>query len=223
MGYTDKKYVCECLPGSKGEHCEKAGALSSSNILDNLDGKYLNKLNYFLAPVLQSPSHSRFVKCWRAKTDGWAVSTSHRNCDEKGPTVTIIEVSTEVGIYIFGGYTDVSWSSKGSCDSASSNKSFIYSLYNINGYTPVKVHVKSGSQGDAIYRCSSKGPNFGGNDISISNNASSSRESYTMCGHTYRQPPGYSLTHYSCRFYAGPRESHKFTPTDIEVFYETTT
>ena len=23
MGYTDKKYVCECLPGSAGEHCEK--------------------------------------------------------------------------------------------------------------------------------------------------------------------------------------------------------
>ncbi|XP_068716860.1 uncharacterized protein [Montipora capricornis] len=23
MGYTDKKYVCECLPGSKGEHCAK--------------------------------------------------------------------------------------------------------------------------------------------------------------------------------------------------------
>ena len=23
MGYTSKKYVCECLPGSTGEHCEK--------------------------------------------------------------------------------------------------------------------------------------------------------------------------------------------------------
>ena len=47
------------------------------------------------------------MRCWRAKTDGWAASTFHRNCDGKGPTVTIIKV----GSYIFGGYTDVSWSS----------------------------------------------------------------------------------------------------------------
>ena len=47
------------------------------------------------------------MKCWHAKTDGWAASTFHSNCDGKGPTVTIIQV----GSYIFGGYTDVSWSS----------------------------------------------------------------------------------------------------------------
>ena len=62
----------------------------------------------YLVPVLQSSSRSRFVKCWRAKTDGWAASTFHSKCDGKGPTVTIIKV----GSYIFGGYTDVSWSGK---------------------------------------------------------------------------------------------------------------
>ena len=81
--------------------------LSSSSILGSLDIKYLCKLNSFLAPVLRSSSRSRFVRCWRAKTDGWAASTFHSNCDGKGPTVTIIQV----GRYIFGGYTDVSWSS----------------------------------------------------------------------------------------------------------------
>ena len=45
------------------------------------------------------------MRCWRAKTDGWAASTFHSNCDAKGPTVTIIQV----GSYIFGGYTDLSW------------------------------------------------------------------------------------------------------------------
>ena len=47
------------------------------------------------------------MRCWRAKTDGWAASTFHSNCDGKGPTVTIIQVDS----YIFGGFTDVSWSS----------------------------------------------------------------------------------------------------------------
>ena len=82
--------------------------LNSSTILGSLNIKYVDKLNSFLAPVLRS-SRSRFVRCWRAKTDGWAASTFHRNCDGKGPTVTIIQV----GSYIFGGYTDVSWSNPG--------------------------------------------------------------------------------------------------------------
>ncbi|XP_067017564.1 uncharacterized protein [Acropora muricata] len=192
-------------------------ALISSSILGSLDIKYIDKLNSFLAPVLRSSSRSRFVRCWRAKTDGWAASTFHSNCDGKGPTVTIIQV----GSYIFGGYTDVSWSSPSSCSSASSSKSFIYSLYNINGFSPVKLQIKSGRQSYAIYRCSSYGPAFGGGgDLDISNNAVSNRDSYTSCGHTYHLPPGYSSSRSSCRFYAG---SYKFTPTDVEVFYETTT
>ena len=81
------------------------GVLSSSSILGNLDSTYFGKLNSYLDPVLQSPGRSRFVRCWRAKTDGWAASTFHSNCDGKGPTVTIVQV----GSYIFGGYTDKSW------------------------------------------------------------------------------------------------------------------
>ncbi|XP_067017624.1 uncharacterized protein [Acropora muricata] len=189
--------------------------LSLSSILGSLDVKYIDKLNSFLAPVLRSSSRSRFVKCWHAKTDGWAASTFHSNCDGKGSTVTIIQV----GNYIFGGYTDVSWS--GSCDYASSSKSFIYSLYNINGFSPVKVQIISGLESLAIFRCYGYGPTFGSqHDILISNNAASNRNSATYCGFSYHLPPGYSSSGSSCRFYAG---SYKFTPTDIEVFYETTT
>ena len=65
-------------------------------------------LESYLNPVRQSSSRSRFVRCWRAKTDGWAAFTFHSNCDGKGPTVTVIKI----GNYIFGGYTDVSWSSE---------------------------------------------------------------------------------------------------------------
>ena len=79
--------------------------LSSSTILGSLDSKYLIKLRSYLDPVVQSPGHSRFVRCWHAKTDGWAASTFHSNCDGRGPTVTIVQV----GSYIFGGYTDKSW------------------------------------------------------------------------------------------------------------------
>ena len=79
--------------------------LAGSTILSTLDSKYLDQLNSYLDPVRQTTGRSRFVRCWHAKTDGWAASTFHSNCDGKGPTVTIVQV----GSYIFGGYTDKSW------------------------------------------------------------------------------------------------------------------
>ena len=83
------------------------GGLGASTILGSLDpNKYLGKLISFLDPVLPTASRTDFVRCWHAKTDGWAASTFHSNCDGRGPTVTIIKVDD----YIFGGYTDVSWS-----------------------------------------------------------------------------------------------------------------
>ncbi|XP_068717229.1 otolin-1-like [Montipora capricornis] len=96
-------------PGPKGEKggTGTTGLLRSSSILNSLDSKYACELSSFLGPVLRNPSRSMFVRCWRAKTDGWYAFNFHRNCDAKGPTVTIIKV----GSYIFGGYTDVSWSS----------------------------------------------------------------------------------------------------------------
>ena len=109
----------------------------------------------------------------------------------------------------------------GSCRSVSSSKSFLYSLYNINSYAPVKLKIKSIRYSAAIYACPNYGPIFGGgHDLLISNNAASNQQSHTYCGHTYLIPPGYSASGSSCRFYAG---SYKFTPSDVEVFYETTT
>ena len=107
-----------------------------------------------------------------------------------------------------------------------STKAYIYSLTNNKGsghaeYNPVKVGVKRVELGHFAVRTSdSYGPSFGANDILISNNASSNTDSLTKCGTIYVLPPGYSLAGSKCKFYAG---SYKFTPTDIEVFYETTT
>ena len=113
----------------------------------------------------------------------------------------------------------------GLCSTGSSSKAFIYSLTNNNGsghavYNPVKLRVKPDRYEYAVGRCDSYGPRFGWGDISISNNAASNQYSYTYCGLSYLLPPGYSLSGPNCKFYAG---SYEFTPTDIEVFYETTT
>lgn len=106
----------------------------------------------------------------------------------------------------------------GTCGYAFDNTAFVYSLYNIQAHNPLKLNARSGT--NALYRCSSYGPIFGGgHDIFISNNAGSNTDSRTYCGISYPLPPGYSLSSSSCKFYAGTTH---FTPTDIEVFYETT-
>ncbi|CAH3168569.1 unnamed protein product [Porites lobata] len=91
------RFSLECSPSSE--------LLADSVILgDNVH--HLANLSTWLKPVAQSES-SQWKRCWRASVDGWAASTFHSGCDNKGPTVTIIRVG---GTYIFGGYTKLSWS-----------------------------------------------------------------------------------------------------------------
>ena len=72
----------------------------------------------------------------------------------------------------------------------------------------------------SIYYRSSYGPTFGeGHDIYISNYASSNNNSYSNLGSTYSPPSGYSYRSTLAKtFLAG---SYKFTPDEVETFYET--
>ena len=109
----------------------------------------------------------------------------------------------------------------GSCTYSSDNKAFLFSLYNNNGYNPVKL-TQYQNQQYAIYRCSTYGPTFGyggenGHDIYIPDNPIINQPTnpFTRCGSTYSAPPGYSDG--DCGFFTGALH---FTPSDIEVFYE---
>ena len=79
----------------------------NSTILSNFgNDSYLQTLKNYLLPVLPR-ARSYWLTCWHAAVDGWDVdAVFHRHCDNKGQTVTIVRV----GPHIFGGYTDVSWS-----------------------------------------------------------------------------------------------------------------
>ena len=48
---------------------------------------------------------SRWIPCYRALDNGWNVSTFHRLCDDKGPTMSIIRKKNNV----FGGFTERRW------------------------------------------------------------------------------------------------------------------
>ena len=109
----------------------------------------------------------------------------------------------------------VSISAPGSCSYSKDSKAFLFSLYNKDGYNPVKL-TQYQNQQYAMYHCSNYGPTFGGgHGIYVSDNALSNSGSYTKCGHTYSVPSGYSSG--NCGFFTG---GFYFTPSDIEVFYE---
>ena len=104
------------------------------------------------------------------------------------------------------------------CGYTYANKAFLFSLYNKDGYNPVKL-TQHQYQHYAMHHCSSYGPTFGAggghHDICIRDNALSNSGSYTACGQTYSVPSGYSAG--NCKFFTG---AYNFSPTDIEVFYQ---
>ena len=103
----------------------------------------------------------------------------------------------------------------GGCGYTYASKAFLFSLYNNDGYNPVKL-TQYRNQQYAMYHCYNYGPTFGsGHDIHISDNALSNSGSHTYCGYTYSVPSGYSVG--NCGFFTG---GLYFTPTDNEVFYE---
>ena len=103
------------------------------------------------------------------------------------------------------------------------SKAFLFSLVNKPGWAPVKLPqtgIVSSRRTQSIYSHLSYGPTFGGgHDIYISNYASSNSNSFSNLGHTYSPPSGYSYgSTFAQTFLAG---SYKFTPDEVETFYET--
>ena len=103
------------------------------------------------------------------------------------------------------------------------SKAFLFSLVNKPGWAPVKLPQtgKYSSYRYSIFSSSSYGPTFtgGGGDIYISNYASSNSNSLSNLGYTYSPPSGYSQgSTFAQTFLAG---TYKFTPDEVETFYET--
>ena len=91
------------------------------------------------------------------------------------------------------------------------------------GWAPVKLPQTgkySSRRLQSIYCYPSYGPTFGGgHDIYISNYASSNSNSFSNLGYTYSPPSGYSYgSTFARTFLAG---TYKFTPDEVETFYET--
>ena len=78
-------------------------SFEGSKILSNEHKELLS--GTWLEEQLIKPRTS-FVLIYCASRDGWEASRFHANCDNKGPTVTVVKSRNN---NIFGGYTEQSW------------------------------------------------------------------------------------------------------------------
>ena len=100
------------------ELAEEAAFYHIQGILDELVPKAPQ--NFEESVILTTEEHRSVLSGWlpqqdgkwqllmRASQDGFQAQTFHSKCDNKGPTVTIVKS----GNNIFGGFTEISWSSK---------------------------------------------------------------------------------------------------------------
>jgi len=138
-------------------------------------------MNELLKPVSKKMGEVLYI----ASRDGETGVDFHRECDNQGPTVVIVEATTGA---VFGGYTDATWSNSNKY--VRSTESFLFRLRPSFKLYP----LKAGQEAYAIYDEKNHGPIFGrssSHDLHISNTPFSTG-SYTHGGKSYEIPPKYS-------------------------------
>lgn len=117
---------------------------------------------------------------YKASRDGFSASQFHSKCDDKGPTIVVVRCTRG---YIFGGYTQTSWSS---VTGYIRSRSSLFTLRNQHNYPPTMLPVNT-AMSDAIYCSSTCGPTFGGgHDLHICDNSNARNNSYVR---TKSYPP----------------------------------
>jgi len=185
-----------------------------SDIIESSDDKlhvrtWLEEVNKASKPEL----------LYRASRDGWAKSAFHSKSDNKGATLTIAKTSKG---YVFGGYSDVPWTSHNDGDWKSSEEAFLFSLRCHAGLAPTKLKLKPDRNKYAVYHRSDYGPTFGGwHDLCIGRcdryTGPDLKKGSSVIGNTYELPDGASNKFLTGKgFYF--KGMNAFKVSEVEVF-----
>ena len=135
---------------------------------------------------------------YKAKRDGDKASDFHSKCDNRGPTITIIQT---IKGSRFGGYTSISWTSPKSSNWPGDGLAFVFSL-------DLKQKFEVKNKMEAIGHYSNNGPVFGyGHCFEISSECLNNEKSYHLQSESYQGTNSLILT----------KESY-FKVADYEVF-----
>jgi len=107
----------------------------------------------------KSTNLDRFNLLYRASVDSFSAKIFHEKCDQKGPTITIVQTTDG---YVFGGYSSQSWDSDNrfSQPSTSDSHYFIFTLLNPYHIPPTK-YIPIYSDYHYSYSIRGYGPVFG--------------------------------------------------------------
>ena len=117
----------------------------SSTVLKDIPSREFVSLQ-----ILSPKQHLELI--YRASRDGVTPQDFHTHCDLKGPTLLL----AKSGTFVFGGYTEASWTFEQVGLQKSCPNSFLFSFNNLTKYTLKKDHISN-----AIYCRYNCGPVFG--------------------------------------------------------------
>ena len=168
---------------------------------------------------------------YRATEHGWSGKEFHDSCNHRGPTLTVIQ---DTKGFIFGAFTDTSWTSEAGFRAASlyrekegeewcSPGAFLFSLRSFARAPPTKMSLQPLRHDSAVYHHENRGPCFGTHDVRVFSNANSKHaKNRSSIGDTYDlpDPPGRAFWPDKTTFLTG---SEYFTAAEVEVFgFQTT-
>jgi len=188
-----------------------------NDLLNFVGGKLLSSLDklrisQWIKEDLKENIKLDFKLAYCGSRDGFTAAAFHRLCDNRGPSVVVIQ-STNGNI--FGGYTPLPWKSDEKAYNDASNSSFIFILRNHTNIKPCKMRQRQGNY--AIYCNSTYGPTLGNaHDIYISDNCSTIGTSYCNPGFGFHAPSPYVYRKADTKaLMAGTRN---FKVKEIEVY-----
>ncbi len=166
-----------------------------------LKAEQKKKLNEFYGKM-----HQQWELIYKASRDGFDTNAFHTCCDNKGPTMTIIQSNNN---YLFGGYTSIPWTSDNSYKNDTT--AFLFTLTNPHNIPPTKYLITPGTGTNAVYHGPSYGPTFGGgHDIHLANASNANNASYSNFPSSYTATTGKDNNTFT--------GAKNFTASDIEVF-----
>ena len=106
----------------------------------------------------------KFELLFRKSENGIYSDDFHKYCDNKGPTLSLIETSDNI---IIGGFTPINWvgDKKGKIEMDYSNQTFIFSFKTMKKYDLIAPNERK-----ALFNVISFGPNFGGGNLRLEKN-----------------------------------------------------
>jgi len=147
---------------------------------DVLSTEHKNKITEWL------PNAKKFTLIYKATKDGFRCEDFHKNCDDKGPTLTIVQ--SPPGPYIFGGYTSQDWDCSGQYKA--DKHAFIFTLVNPHNLPPTKYSIKPDRIQHAICCHPSGCSIFGTFDLVIPPHSNQSEESISQFPVSYEDTTG---------------------------------